>query len=312
MNYLHADLPTKHNDYTVASDASGNCADFPIDVLPLYSRAIDTGVENELDARHARVVVRTDTNEHLGIVGPRTMPIPYARTMEATDYVLNDAGLRYTSNTKVFDNGSTMRRQITFPNITIEPVVGDVVCFQIDHFDSYNGKWALQLNASGQRLVCLNGMTQPDYYVRAYTRHTTNAVLNVHELADQLREGIDNFKESNDKYQRYYKEPCNYDQFARLMLKTIAYNKEHEYDDKRPAISKMRMEQLNECWDSNTATLGHNCWAAYNAMTEWATHAKTRGQSHMMERKRNAEVAKVLRHPMWKDMVNESTNLRVI
>ena len=89
MNYLHADLPTKHNNYAVASDASGNCADFPIDVLPLYSRAIDTGIENELDARHARVVVRTDTNEHLGIVGPRTMPIPYARTMEATDYVLD-------------------------------------------------------------------------------------------------------------------------------------------------------------------------------------------------------------------------------
>lgn len=312
MNYLHTNLPSSHTDYATANNTSSNYADFPIDVLPLYSRAIDTGVENELDARHARVVVRTDTNEHLGIVGPRTMPIPYARTMEATDYVLQDAGLRYKSNTKVFENGATMRRQITFPNITIEPVVGDVVCFQIDHFDSYNGKWALQLNASGQRLVCLNGMTQPDYYVRAYTRHTMNAVLNVREYAEQLREGIENFKESNDKYQRYYKQPCSYAKFADLMLKTIAYNKEHEYDDKRPAISKMRMEQLNECWDSNSKTLGQNCWAAYNAMTEWATHAKTRGQPHMMERKRNAEVAKVLRHPMWKDMVNETTNLRVI
>ena len=309
MNYLHADLPTTHKNFTYYS---GNDADFPIDVLPLYSRSTATGEERELAARHARVVVRTDTNEHLGIVGPRTMPIPYARTMEATDCVLDDAGFRYESKTKVFDNGSTMRRQITFPNITIEPVVGDVVCFQIDHFDSYNGKWALQLNASGQRLVCLNGMTQPDYYVRAYTRHTTNAVLNVHEYAEQLREGIEKFKESNDKYQRYYKQPCNYSKFADLMRKTIAYNKEHESDEKRPAISKMRMEQLNGCWDYNSSTLGENCWAAYNAMTEWATHAPTRGQSHMMERKRNAEVAKVLRHPMWKDMVNETTNLRVV
>ncbi len=312
MNYFHTDLPTKNPEQQRISTVIGNKADFPIDVWPLYSRDPVTDKERVLSDRHARVVVRTDTNEHLGILGPRTEPIPYARSMQATDEALEHIGLRYDSKTQVYDNGATVRRQITFPNITIEPVVGDTVCFKIDHFDSYNGKWALQLNATGERLVCLNGMTRPDYYVRAYTRHTRNAGLNIPELMNKIREGVEDFKQSNDTYQRYYNRECTWNKFEQLMLNTIAYNKEHESDEKRPAVSKMRMEQLSRCWDYNSSTLGQNCWAAYNAMTEWATHAPTRGHTHMMERKRNAEVAKVLRHPMWKNMVDEPTNLRMI
>ena len=107
MNYFHTDLPTKN---PFAFIHIGNKADFPIDVLPLYSRDPVTDKERVLSDRHARVVVRTDTNEHLGILGPRTEPIPYARTMQATDEALNHIGLRYDSKTQVYDNGATVRR----------------------------------------------------------------------------------------------------------------------------------------------------------------------------------------------------------
>ena len=65
MNYFHTDLPTKNPEQQRISTVIGNKADFPIDVWPLYSRDPVTEKERVLSDRHARVVVRTDTNEHL-------------------------------------------------------------------------------------------------------------------------------------------------------------------------------------------------------------------------------------------------------
>ena len=286
-------------------------AKFDIEVRPLYSRNLDR-TENELDSRYARAIVRTDTQEHLGILGPRTEPIPYKETIEETNDALARLGIYHNFTTEVYDNGAMMRRKIEFPHTTIEPVVGDVVCFSIDHFDSYNGKWALQLNATAKRLVCLNGMTRPDYIVRAYTKHTRNAGLKYSEILDKIQLGMDTFKDSSETYTKYYNTPIDHEHFEQLITKTIAYNPKHDPTQLRPEYSKLKIKALNEHWDRNSATLGSNAWAAYNAMTEWATHGATRGAAHMVERNRNQEVAKALRSSYWKNLVNESTNLRVI
>ena len=71
-------LQTINTHSTLDADSD---AKFDIEVRPLYSRNLDR-TENELDSRYARAIVRTDTQEHLGILGPRTEPIPYKETIE--------------------------------------------------------------------------------------------------------------------------------------------------------------------------------------------------------------------------------------
>ena len=66
-----------------------------------------------------------------------------------------------------------------------------------------------QLNATAKRLVCLNGMTRPDYIVRAYTKHTRNAGLKYSEILEKIQLGMDTFRDSSETYTKYYNTPMS-------------------------------------------------------------------------------------------------------
>ena len=58
-------------------------------------------------------------------------------------------------NVDVYENGALLKATIGFNDITIEPVVGDYIRFDINFWNSYNGQWSIQISGDGRRLFCM-------------------------------------------------------------------------------------------------------------------------------------------------------------
>ena len=108
----------------------------------------------------ARAIVRTDTNQVLGVHGSKYKAIKHDDVVNSVFEAVAASGISndYDHKINVFDNGAKMRGIIRFNDLVIEPSVGDIIAFQLTFFNSYDGSWAFQQSAEGLRLDCLNGM----------------------------------------------------------------------------------------------------------------------------------------------------------
>jgi hypothetical protein len=113
---------------------------------------------------------------------------------------------------------------------------------------------------------------------------------------ERINRAIEMFFSSENTYRTWIGRELREEQADTLFRRTLAARP-------RPgdatAISKPVHQHLMEMYDMEPPTL----WGAYNAATNWATHiGKSRGATHNVERTRNNEVAKMLRHEEWQKL----------
>ena len=78
-------------------------------------------------------LVRTDTNEILGTHGSKYKPVLHDDVVNSMMDAVKAANISkdYEVEIKTFDNGAKMKGVITFPNVLIEPQVGDYIRYRI-------------------------------------------------------------------------------------------------------------------------------------------------------------------------------------
>ena len=265
---------------------------FPVDTYDLWATpTVADAPDIEVPQSMARAIVRTDTNQVLGVHGSKYKAIKHDDVVNSVFDAVSNANISSDSyhRIEVFEDGKKMRGTIFFPDLVIEPEVGDHIQFQIVFFNSYDGSWSFGQQAQGLRLWCMNGCTTPDTVAKTVAKHTTN--VNVSASAAKIQVGLDAFFNSKDTYQMWMKQRVEHDDAEIFLKNTLCKVKNNTSIDK---FNFKQLDNLMGKWFSNSGNLGKNKWALYNTLTEWATHTNESRSPAQTRRLRENQVAKAV------------------
>ncbi len=138
--------------------------DFPTTLAPLKA--------NGIVIPHRFAVIRTDTNEPLGIISDQYQLIPHKEVLEKSREVLLQEKSIFEEKIDVTQNGSHCLIQYTFPDTKIEIQKGDAVSLQIIIVNSYDASTSIRFFIGAFRLICSNGLIIGKG-LTYYQRHTS-------------------------------------------------------------------------------------------------------------------------------------------
>jgi len=268
---------------------------FPVELVSLTT-ADDIAVPESM----ARAVVRTDTNDILGVHGSKYRVTSHSDVVNAVTDAVSGANLSndWTMTTDVYENGALLKGTIMFNDLVVEPEVGDFVRFDANFWNSYNGQWSIQIVAEGRRLFCLNGCSTPHSVAKTFKRHT--GAINMEQESGKLEAALALFFEQKDIWQQYMKARVGHitaEKFLREQL--CAYPMKTQLGEAR--YNERQSDRLYQQWLNESHNLGQNAWALYNTMTHWASHPDT-SKPYNSERERSNKVASAMRSDAWRQL----------
>jgi hypothetical protein len=267
--------------------------EFPVESQPVFDQ-----LGNPIQGSQA--VVRTDTNEVLGVHGSRYRVLSHDDVVNSLMDAVKESDLSsdYQLKVKVIEGGRKLRGEILFNNITIEPAVGDIVQYRISFFNSYDASWSFSQAADGLRLWCLNGCTTPMGTGRSVFKHTQS--INVEGSAKKIAGGLDTFMNNRELWQNWMSVHVT-DHMAEAFFKaTIAKTPSRQQLVMK--TNEKQLENLLAIWTAEKAQLGANKWALYNAMTYWATHTQDLKNPDVARRNREDAIAKAMKHDRFENL----------
>lgn len=274
-------------------DFSNNKWSFPVETQPIFDQ-----LGNRIDGNQA--VVRTDTNQVLGVHGSRYHVVNHDDVVNSIMDAVKTANVSsdYEMKVSVIEDGRKLRGEILFNNITIQPAVGDFVKFRVSFFNSYDGSWSFSQAADGLRLWCLNGCTNAVGTARSKYKHTQS--INVEGAASKIGIGLDAFMNNQSTWKEWMGVQVT-DQMAETFFKqTIA--KTFTRQQSASKANEKQLEKLLGIWQSEHHQLGRNKWALYNAMTYWASHTSDLKNPEVARRNREDSIATAMTNSRWHNM----------
>ena len=264
--------------------------------FPIETHQLQTLGGASVPTRMSQAIVRTDTNEVLGVNGSKYKPIVHDDVVNSIMDAVLDANLSrdYSFDVELFDNGAKMRGIIDFFDLTIEPEVGDHIRFQILFYNSYDGSWAFQQQAQGLRLWCLNGCTTADTVAKTWAKHTTN--VSVKGSSSKIKVGLGAFMKTKDLYQQWMKVSVTDDWAEKFFKYAICKINNNTSTFK---WNEKQLDNLMSIYRNETYSLGKNKWALYNACTYWATHTNDSSSPANTRRLREGQLSKAFKAPEW-------------
>ena len=270
--------------------------EFPVESQPVFDQ-----LGNPIQGSQA--VVRTDTNEVLGVHGSRYRILSHDDVVNSLMDAVKEANLSsdYKLDVKVIEGGRKLRGEILFNNLVVEPAVGDFVKFRVSFFNSYDASWSFSQAADGLRLWCLNGCTTPMGTARSVFKHTQS--ISVEGSAKKIANGLDTFMNNRELWQSWMTTVVD-DRMAEAFFKaTIAKTASRQQLVMK--TNEKQLENLLNIWNAEKAQLGNNKWALYNAMTYWASHTKDLKNPDVARRNREDAIAKAMKHDRWDQLEYE-------
>ena len=267
-----------------------NYWEFDVEMQPVF----DKHGEPIKGSQH---VVRTDTNQSLGVHGARYKMVRHDDVVNSILDSVSSANLSddYKMNVEVLEDGRKLRGEILFNDLVVEPTVGDYVKFKVDFFNSYDGSWSFSQAASGLRLWCMNGCTTPDAVARTRYKHTTS--INVEGSAAKISNGLHHFMTQKERWQSYMQTTVTTPMAEKFFKNTVA--KAFTRQTQVTKTNEKQLEKLLEIWAGECQELGRNKWALYNCLTYWATHTQELRSPHTARYNREAAIASAMRSKHW-------------
>ena len=278
--------------------------DFPVETVELTASKVGDCNLYDVPASMARGIMRTDTNQMLGVHGSKYKAIKHDTVVNSVFDALSSANISkdFTHKIEVFDNGAKMRGTINFPDLVIEPELNDHISFQVVFYNSYDGSWSFAQQAQGLRLWCLNGCTTADAIAKSRFKHT--ASVNVDGSAAKIIGGAEHFMGRSQVWQSWMQTRLNSDQVEQFFRSTIC-----KVVTKQKQVAKTNEKQLENLisgWDREKMDLGHNKWALYNCLTHWATHTNDLKSPQIARYNREIAISNAMNHRLFTSMVGEN------
>lgn len=268
---------------------------FPIDMCSLTASSIHTD-NIQVPENMARAIVRTDTNEVLGVHGKKYKPIKHDDVVNAVADAVHASGISrdYDLSVQVMENGAKMRGRFLFNDLVIEPEVGDIIKHEVLFYNSYDGSWAFQQTSRGYRLWCKNGCTTAMTVGNTWAKHTTN--VNVKGSTNKIIAGLETFMQDRDVYRDWMRTHVDDDTaYMFFKMKLCRYPTK----DASVKINERRYQRLCNQWNIEKKQLGYTKWALYNACTHWATHTDDSSTPHVARRNNENILIKAFKSANW-------------
>lgn len=216
---------------------------------------------------------------------------------------------------RIYDGGLRAHRTVHF--MDLQHAVGDkqdnVVC-RMDIFNSIDMSWAFQIFSGAYRDLCRNTLVfggEKAYHQKS--KHTKN--LEPAALISKAAMGLNMWESQLDLMNRWRGARLSDEQFGQILAETVCYKsgKAAELGHVKP-VNERLFNYLMHQFEAEKQELGGTMWAAYNALTHWATHTnvtwtgadgverqtgKNTASQHMVQRKRNDDVRTVITSPSW-------------
>ena len=100
---------------------------FPIKMMPTPNAVTGEPVPNSVQ------VIRTDTDEVMGVHGSKYKLVSHSSAFESVFDAAKASNISsdFNYDIEVYENGRKLRAKITWPDLTVEPEVGDVINYEV-------------------------------------------------------------------------------------------------------------------------------------------------------------------------------------
>ena len=220
--------------------------DFPITTVPIKANG------QEIPKKAA--VLRTDTNEPLGIVSNQYGLLTHTDVIDSLRHVLS--GQKYEEQIQLTKNGAHLFASYKLTDIQIEPKLNDFVSMRLIGRNSYDGTKSFTMMLGAFRLVCSNGMVIGKELFSFRQRHISSVVSLDQELLDsKVGDLIGTFKRSLPIMKTMTKTPANVD--------------ESFFDKDKISMPNYLVKEALEIYENDKQK---TVWNLYNAFTSVITH----------------------------------------
>lgn len=217
---------------------------------------------------------------------------------------------------RLYEGGLRAHRTIHFNDL--QTTVGDssdLVRCRMDIFNSVDKSWAFQIFSGAYRDLCRNTLVfggEKSYHQKA--KHTKN--LSVEAMITKAGGSLDMWTNQREQMRAWQGSRLSDEQFANILKETICAKTGRAANaGLDTGFNERLMNALLYMFDKEKPELGGTMWAAYNALTHWATHTnetvtnletgkeyqtgKKTAKVYDVQRKRNEQVASVLNSDAW-------------
>ena len=191
----------------------------------------------------------------------------------------------------VLDGGLRATREIHFNDLRLDiplnpstnarldvssgrTVLNDEMGARMDTINSVDMSWAFQAFAGAYRNYCRNTQVFGGEKVyHAKRKHTRN--LSPESITENSIVGLDTFSNNRDYFRRMQTIDLNRDEWREIMETTLCRNTSRgavATTDQSKKVNVALLGQMLYRYDQESAELGSNLWAGYNALTAWSTH----------------------------------------
>ena len=299
----------------------GSVQRVPIEALDIRGFAdSESHVVETIQMPNYHAIQNTRTGEILDTrpIGKTYQLVPHDTLFERQAELLAGSNLPSSNlsiTDRIYDAGLRAHRTIYFNDLrtTIGDSLDTVVC-RMDIFNSIDMSWAFQIFSGAYRDLCRNTCVfggEKAYHQKH--KHTKN--LSPDALISKAGGSLEMWTEQRDQMRLWTRAKLSDQDFAGLLSETICYKPTRATDaGKGNPVNERRMNNLLYLFNKEKAELGNTMWAAYNALTHWATHTnhtwqdetgkeyqsgKNTADVSKVQRQRNDEVRLVLGSPTW-------------
>ena len=239
--------------------------------------------------------------------------IPHDTLFEKQAALLAESPLpsdNVTVTDRIYGYGKRVHRTVIFHDLNTETrtrtgKVDRVEC-RMDIFNSVDLSWPLQVFSGAYRDLCRNSLVfggQKSYHQRKIHK----GHVSVDAMISKASLGLEMWTNNRDQMEVWKNSHCSEFDLHRMLKQTICRkNTKAAKHDETLAINESKLNWLLQRFKEETPELGSTLWAAYNALTHYATHlpgTQTRNANkELVATRRNDEVRAVLASSFWQGL----------
>ena len=275
-------------------------ADFPIEVKPVYMPISENewsfSTANHYKELEGRVVsVRPDTGDVLGYHSKNYKITEHKPVIESIRSAVERASVNATNvreKITVAHRGARMIYQLELPEHVIKTPDGDTATLSFLGVNSFDGSFPLLLSVGAKQWACHNMQTFTDDALAVYkSRHTKG--LDIEQGSRIISKGMEVLEKEAELWHYWAKQKVT--DHRKVIANMLGI--ETDLDGTRTIVntkSTMYNYILSKYCLHYAKSMGTNYWALYNAVTDWCTHAPSKGDKGNVFLMRKKKVSKML------------------
>jgi len=233
-----------------------------------------------------KAVVRSDTQDVLGVVGPRWTPYQNADAFKWFQPFI-DGKEAVFSTAGCLKKGAIVWILAKLNRDNSEIVQGDEIEKYLLLSNSHDGKLSVRVGFTPIRIVCVNTLHMAHSSARSQmvrVRHGANVQSNVDSLQDVINAADANFESTAEQYRFLASRQINSQDLNNYVK--IVLGKEKVENADLATRTKNQMQDIIALVESgrgnNAPNVSGTWWAAYNGVTEWLNYNRGRNADNRL------------------------------